>query len=79
MYKAVNTVEPSLIRTEADELTYAMHIIIRYEMEKAFINDEITVDEAPEVWNEKYEKYLAYVQRTTVAAYFKIHTGLVAW
>ena len=58
MYKAVNTVEPSLIRTEADELTYAMHIIIRYEMEKAFINDEITVDEAPEVWNEKYEKYL---------------------
>jgi len=57
MYKAVNTVEPSLIRTEADELTYAMHIIIRYEMEKAFINDEITVDEAPEVWNEKYEKY----------------------
>ncbi|WP_026291329.1 carboxypeptidase M32 [Coprothermobacter platensis] len=58
IYKAVNTVEPSLIRTEADELTYAMHIIIRYEMEKAFINDEITVDEAPEVWNDKYEKYL---------------------
>lgn len=57
-YRAVNTVEPSLIRTEADELTYAMHIIIRYEMEKAFINDEITVDEAPQIWNDKYEEYL---------------------
>lgn len=57
-YKAINFVEPSLIRTEADELTYSLHIIIRYEIEKALINDEITVDDLPKVWAEKYKEYL---------------------
>ena len=44
--------------TEADELTYCLHVLIRYEMEKAFINGEITVDEIPDVWNAKYREYL---------------------
>lgn len=57
-YKAINVVKPSLIRTEADELTYSLHIIIRYEIEKMLFNDEITVQELPKIWNEKYKKYL---------------------
>lgn len=57
-YKVVNKVEPSLIRTEADELTYSLHVIIRYEIEKALFNDEITVEELPEVWKKKYKEYL---------------------
>ena len=57
-YKAMNKVEPSLIRTEADELTYSLHIIIRYELEKDLINGRITVDELPQEWNKKYKEYL---------------------
>lgn len=57
-YKAVNIVEPSLIRTEADELTYSLHVIIRYEIEKALFNGEVTVEELPKIWNEKYKEYL---------------------
>lgn len=57
-YKAVNAVTPSLIRTEADELTYSLHVIIRYEIEKMIFNDEITVKDLPRVWNEKYKEYL---------------------
>ena len=57
-YKAINKVEPSLIRTDADELTYSIHIIIRYELERAFLNDEITVEELPAAWNKKYKDYL---------------------
>ncbi|MFC4557345.1 carboxypeptidase M32 [Virgibacillus kekensis] len=57
-YRAVNEVKPSLIRIEADELTYSLHIMIRYELEKALINGEITVDELPGLWNEKMKEYL---------------------
>ena len=57
-YEGVNCVKPSLIRIEADELTYSLHIIIRYEIEKALINGEIEVEDLPKVWNKKYEEYL---------------------
>lgn len=57
-YKAINVIKPSLIRTEADELTYSLHIIIRYEIEKDLINGKITVDELPQIWNDKYKEYL---------------------
>ncbi|MFD3155303.1 carboxypeptidase M32 [Haloimpatiens sp. FM7330] len=57
-YKAINIVEPSLVRTEADELTYGLHIIIRYEIEKKLINGEIEVEDLPEIWNNKYKEYL---------------------
>ncbi|BCB04479.1 carboxypeptidase M32 [Bacillus sp. KH172YL63] len=57
-YRAINESKPSLIRIEADELTYALHIIIRYEIEKGLFNDEIEVKDLPKIWNEKYEEYL---------------------
>ena len=58
LYEAVNLSRPGLIRMEADELTYCIHIMIRYELEKAFVNGEITVDEIPALWNAKYKEYL---------------------
>ena len=58
LYEAVNISRPSLIRTESDELTYSIHVMIRYELEKAFINGEIGVDEIPALWNAKYAEYL---------------------
>ena len=58
LYEAVNVARPSLIRTEADELSYCLHIMVRYELEKAFMNGEITVDEIPALWNAKYQEYL---------------------
>jgi carboxypeptidase Taq len=57
-YKSINATKPSLIRIESDELTYCLHIIIRYEIEKALINDEIKVEDLPRIWNEKYKEYL---------------------
>lgn len=58
LYEAVNIARPSLKRTEADELTYSIHVLVRYELEKAFINGEIGVDEIPALWNAKYKEYL---------------------
>jgi carboxypeptidase Taq len=55
---AVNDVRPSLIRVEADEATYNLHILIRFELEQALINDELAVDDLPAAWNEKYRSYL---------------------
>ena len=63
-YEAVNYVEPSLIRTEADELTYSLHVIIRYEIEKKLINREIEVKDLPRIWNEKYIEYLGVEPKT---------------
>lgn len=58
LYKAVNTVQPSLIRTEADELTYHFHVIIRYELEKALFSNELKPADIPAAWNERYRNYL---------------------
>ncbi len=57
-YHACNNVKPSLIRTNADELTYHFHILIRYEIEKGLIEGNIKVDELPSKWNSLYKKYL---------------------
>ena len=57
-FRAVNKAEPSLIRTEADELTYSLHVLIRYEMEKKMFRGEITFDEVPAEWNRLYKEYL---------------------
>ncbi|SFQ09346.1 carboxypeptidase Taq [Psychrobacillus psychrotolerans] len=56
--RAINEVKPSLIRIEADELTYALHIMIRYEIEKGLFNGDLKVEDLPEIWNSKYEEYL---------------------
>jgi len=57
-YRAVNKSVPSLIRTEADELTYCFHVMIRYELEKQLIGGTLSTEELPEKWKELYEKYL---------------------
>ncbi len=57
-YKGINLVKPSLIRIEADEVTYHFHILVRYEIEKALMAGDIKVDELPEFWNAHYKKYL---------------------
>ncbi len=57
-YKAINQVQPSLIRIEADELTYSLHIIIRYELEKAIFNGDAGINELKVLWNKKYKEYL---------------------
>ncbi|MEZ4915921.1 MAG: carboxypeptidase M32 [Chitinophagales bacterium] len=57
-YKAINIVKPSLIRTDADELTYHFHIMIRYELEKQLIEGTLKVKDAKEAWNAKYKEYL---------------------
>ena len=57
-YKAVNKATPSLIRTEADELTYALHIMVRYEIEKLLIGGELEVKDIPAKWNALYKEYL---------------------
>ena len=62
-YEAINYVKPSLIRTEADELTYSLHIIIRYEIEKALINGDLDIDDVKEEWNKKYKEYLGVEPR----------------
>ena len=51
---AINRVERSKIRIEADEVTYNLHIIIRYELERDLFADKISLDELPQVWNQKY-------------------------
>ena len=58
LYEGVNIARPSLIRTESDELTYCLHIMVRYEIERAMVNGEITVDDVPAMWNRKYKEYL---------------------
>lgn len=57
-YEMVNSSAPSLIRLFADELTYCMHIIIRYELEKKMVHGEITAKELPAEWNRLYKEYL---------------------
>ncbi|MDO5326117.1 MAG: carboxypeptidase M32 [Clostridia bacterium] len=58
LYRAVNRVQPSLIRTEADEVTYSLHVMIRYELEKRVMAGEMTVHELPEAWNKLYHESL---------------------
>ena len=57
-YHHANIVQPSLIRTKADEVTYHFHILIRYEVEKAMLERTVKVNELPELWNSKYKEYL---------------------
>lgn len=56
--KAINFSAPSFIRIEADELTYPLHIMIRYEIEREIFNGDLQAADLPRVWNDKYEEYL---------------------
>jgi carboxypeptidase Taq len=55
---AINEVTPSKIRVEADEVTYGLHIIIRFNLERDLFAEKIDVDELPQIWNESYKQYL---------------------
>jgi len=57
-YRAVNRVQPSLIRTESDELTNSLHVMVRYEIEKQLIGGTLEVKDVPETWNRLYKEYL---------------------
>ncbi len=62
--RALNKVSPGLIRIAADEVTYNLHIIIRYEMEQAMVNTSVAVESLPRLWNEKYQAYLGIMPPT---------------
>src|SRR6185436_1892711 len=57
-YFAINEVRPSLIRVEADEATYNLHILVRFELEQALLNEDLKVADLPGAWNEKYRQFL---------------------
>src|SRR5205823_2011814 len=57
-YFAVNDVRPSLIRTESDETTYNLHILLRFELEKVLLTQDLKVMDLPQAWNERMKKYL---------------------
>ena len=57
-YRIINKVEPSLIRVEADELTYNLHVLVRFEIENDVLTGRLAVKDMPEAWNAKYEAYL---------------------
>ncbi len=58
LWRMVNRAEPSLVRTEADELTYALHIMVRYELERKMIAGDITARDLPAAWRDAYRRYL---------------------
>ncbi len=58
LYRAVNRVKPTFIRVEADEATYALHIILRYELEQELVEGTLAVRDLPEAWNARFEQYL---------------------
>lgn len=81
-YFAINDVRPSLIRVEADEATYNLHILIRFELEQALLGDELTVHDLPAAWNDRYEQYLGIRPETDAEGVLQdIHwaAGLVGY
>ena len=58
LHFAINEVKPSLIRVQADEVTYNLHVLIRFELELALLKGDLPVADLPSAWNQKYEKYL---------------------
>jgi carboxypeptidase Taq len=64
LYEAVNISEPSFIRVEADEVTYPMHVILRYEIEKGLFDGSVEINSLPELWNAKMKEYLGIEPET---------------
>jgi carboxypeptidase Taq len=63
-YRAINRVEPSLIRVEADEVTYNLHVMLRFELERGLIEGSVAVNDLPALWNEAMDDYLGVVPET---------------
>ncbi len=81
-YRAVNKVEPTLIRVEADEATYNLHIMLRFEIETGLIGGQIKVADLPEAWNEMFQAYLGITpSNDTLGVLQDIHwsNGLVGY
>lgn len=57
---AINEVKPSTIRVEADEVTYNLHILLRFELELALMRNELSVDDLPDAWNDRFEQYMGF-------------------
>ncbi len=64
LYQAINLVKPSLIRTDSDEVSYNLHIIVRFEIEKALIEGTLDAKDIPEIWNEKMKQYIGITPKT---------------
>ncbi len=75
MYRAVNRSRPSLIRVDADEVTYNLHIMLRFELELALLSGDLPVDDLPGAWREKTRAYLGSDRRTTWRACCRTSTG----
>ncbi|MFN4242078.1 MAG: carboxypeptidase M32 [Tepidisphaerales bacterium] len=58
MYRAVNHIRPGLIRVDSDEATYNLHILLRFELETALLENQLSVDDLPAAWNERMKRYL---------------------
>jgi carboxypeptidase Taq len=81
-YKAINKVQPSLVRTESDEVTYNLHIMIRFDIECDLLEGRVAVGELPEVWNSRYESDLGIVPKNNSLGVMQdVHwyTGLVGY
>jgi carboxypeptidase Taq len=62
-YRAINKVSRSLIRTDADEVTYNLHILLRFELEVELIEERVAVADLPEAWNTRMEQYIGYTPK----------------
>jgi carboxypeptidase Taq len=81
-YRAANKVSPSFIRVEADEVTYGLHIMLRFEMENDLLEGRLKVDDVPEAWNVKVQEFLGITPSTTAqGALQDIHwaSGLIGY
>ena len=63
-YQSIHEVKAQPIRVQSDEITYNLHVLIRYEIEKAIINEEVSVDDLPDLWNQTYKEYLGVTPTT---------------
>lgn len=78
--QAISIVKPTKIRVTADEMTYSLHIIIRFEIELALFQDRITVSDIPQLWNEKCEKYLGVeIENDSEGALQDTHWAWAYW
>jgi carboxypeptidase Taq len=59
-YRAINKVVPSLIRTDADEVTYNLHVLIRFSLELDILEGNLSIADLPKTWNDRYEEYLGF-------------------
>ena len=78
-YRGINKVAPSLIRVESDEVTYNLHIMVRFELEQALVDGTLSVVELPEAWNDRMEEYIGIRPKTSAEGVLQdIHWSLGA-